>query len=73
MRFLKIIKDGIENAVDEAQFEKIYKPAGWTIADEITPSFEIVGKPDDEVRKKNINKMKRVKEQSFDDGLLKNK
>lgn len=70
MRFLRIIKDGIENVVDEAQFKKIYEPAGWKALEEQEPNAESAGKPDDEIRKKNINKMKRTKPQKFDDKLL---
>ena len=70
MKFLKIIKDGIENVVDEAQFTKIYEPVGWKVMEEQTPETESAGKPDDEERKKNINKMKRTKPQKFNDNLL---
>ena len=31
MRFYNIIKDGIENVIDEGQYEAIYKPKGWKI------------------------------------------
>lgn len=70
MKFLKIIKDGIDNVVDEVQFEKIYKPYGWKIVgDEGAP--ELTSSPQDEIIKKNNARMKRQPEKKFDDKLIK--
>lgn len=71
MKFLNIIKDGIENVVDEGVYEAIYKPAGWKIAGENPFVPELTQSPHDEIVKKNINKMKRTHSPEFDDRLLK--
>lgn len=71
MKFLNIIKDGIENVVDEGVYEAIYKPAGWKIAGEYPFVPELTQSPHDEIVKKNINKMKRTHSPEFDDRLLK--
>ena len=71
MKFYNIIKDGIKNVIDEWQYESIYKPAGWKIVG--TESFEkpSASIPQDEIIKKNTNKMKRTMPQKFDDKLIK--
>ena len=70
MKFLSIEKSGIENVVDEAQFEAIYKPAGWKIIGE-EGATETTNSPTDEIVKKNTNKMKRQVPKKFDDKLIK--
>lgn len=71
MKFLNIVKDGIDNVVDEAMYEAVYKPAGWKIVKENTFVPEHTKSPNDEIVKKNTNKMKRTRAQEFDDKLIK--
>lgn len=70
MKFLKIQKDGIDNLVDEAQFEKIYKPYGWKVIKE-EGGPELTSSPQDEIVKKNNNRMRRQSAKKFDDKLIK--
>ena len=71
MKFLNIVKDGIDNVVDEAVYEAVYKPMGWKIVEENTFATEITKSPNDEIVKKNINKMKKPMAQKFNDRLIK--
>lgn len=71
MKFLNIVKDGIDNIVDEAVYEAIYKPAGWKIVGDCELKTEKTKSPDDEIVKKNVNKMKRRAPEKFDDKLIK--
>lgn len=71
MKFLNIEKDGIGNVVDEGLYQAVYKPAGWKIVGEDTVESDKNINPADEIIKKNVNKMKRVSQKSFDDNLLK--
>lgn len=71
MRFLNIIKDGIENVVDEALYEATYKPAGWKVVGDSSVKVELTNSPDDEIIKKNTHKMQMVTPQEFNDKLLK--
>lgn len=75
MAYLNIIKSGITNVVDEVQFEKIYKPQGWTIDNQAisqeTEQSKTVTELKDDTKIKNYNKMKQAKDKVFDDGLLK--
>lgn len=73
MKFLNIVKDGIDNVVDEATYAAIYKPAGWTIVNENTLKVELSKAPEDEIIKKNTNKMRRTSEKKFNDNLIKDK
>lgn len=70
MRFYNIEKKGIKNVIDEVQFEKIYKPQGWHIVSD-AETGELFKDPHDEEKIKNVNKMKKVKDEKFDDGLFK--
>lgn len=71
MKFLNIIKDGIDNVVDEATYLAIYKPAGWNIVGESALTVELTKAPNDEIIKKNTNKMKRASAKKFNDNLIK--
>lgn len=70
MRFFNIVKDGIKNVIDEAQYEAIYKPAGWKIADANETAPKKTSDPHDEIIIKNKEKMKRHAPQKFDDKLI---
>ncbi len=72
MKFFNIIKDGIKNIIDEAQYETIYKPAGWKIADVSESTPKKTSAPHDEIIIKNTEKMKRKAPQKFDDNLFRN-
>ena len=71
MRFYNIIKDGIENVIDEGQYEAIYKPKGWKIVGVCGETEPFPSVPEDEIIKKNTNKMKRTTPKKFDDNLIK--
>ncbi len=73
MKFLNIVKDGIDNVVDEALYEAVYKPAGWKVVGENTLAIEKTIDAADEIVKKNTNKMKRTVTKKFDDKLIKDK
>ncbi len=70
MKFLNIVKNGITNVVDEVLYNAVYKPAGWKIGGESGLKVETTNAPDDEVKKKNINRMKKVAAKPFDDNLI---
>lgn len=70
MKFFNIIKDGIKHIIDEAQYEAIYKPAGWKIVDVNETTPKKTSDPHDEVIIKNTERMKRHAPQKFDDGLF---
>lgn len=72
MANLFIIKGSIRNVVDEAVYERIYKPNGWVIDEtrqEVKPSVQTELKSETEV--KNYNKMKKKSDKTFDDNLIK--
>lgn len=71
MKFLNIVKDGIDNVVDEAVYEAVYKPAGWKIVSNNAVETELTKSPNDEIVKKNTSRIKNVKAQKFNDKLLK--
>lgn len=71
MKFLNITKNGIENVVDEAMYESIYKPAGWKIAGENPARQKEFNSPTDETVKKNVNRMRRKTPEKFNDNLIK--
>lgn len=72
MRFYNIEKSGIKNVIDEAQFEKIYKPKGWKIVGD-AETGELIAASDvhAETKIRNKARMQKVKPQKFDDGLFK--
>ena len=71
-RFYQIEKDGIKTAVDEFQFEAIYKPKGWKIISTFGESAETVKTNKDEQAVKNKERMKRASaKKKFDDNLIK--
>ena len=76
MGLVRIIYKGktrdIYNAVDMVTFEKIYKPKGWQLVEaESDGEREIINELKTETAIINYNKMKKVKERQFDDGLIK--
>lgn len=73
MKSVYIKKDGIVNVVDEAQFNSIYKPAGWVIdkAAESTSAEKIIKELKTQTKIKNYTNMKKDSKKAFDDGLLK--
>lgn len=72
MANLFIIKGSIRNIVDEAVFERIYKPEGWVIDETRQPKpqgIEQELKTENEM--KNYNKMKKKTDKVFNDNLIK--
>lgn len=69
MRFFNIEKGSVKTVVDETQFEKIYKPQGWKIVSN-AETGELINNINAEGKIKNINKMKKVKDEKFNDGLF---
>lgn len=71
MQFLKITKDGIDNVVDEALYEAVYKPAGWKVVGGNAAQTELTKSPEDEIVKKNTIRMRKTKAKKFNDNLIK--
>lgn len=69
MRFFNIEKGSVKTVVDETQFEKIYKPQGWKIVSN-AETGELIRDKNAGEKIKNINKMKKVKDEKFNDGLF---
>ena len=69
MRFFNIEKGSVKTVVDETQFEKIYKPQGWKVVSN-AETGELINNINSEGKIKNINKMKKVKDEKFNDGLF---
>lgn len=69
MRFFNIEKGSVKTVVDETQFEKIYKPQGWKVVSN-AETGELINNINAEGKIKNINKMKKVKDEKFNDGLF---
>ena len=69
MRFFNIEKESVKTVVDEIQFEKIYKPKGWKVVSN-AETGELIRDIHVEEKIKNINKMKKVKDEKFNDGLF---
>lgn len=69
MRFFNIEKGSVKTVVDETQFEKIYKPQGWKVVSN-AETGELINNINVEGKIKNINKMKKVKDEKFNDGLF---
>ena len=69
MRFFNIEKGSVKTVIDETQFEKIYKPQGWKVVSN-AETGELINNINAEGKIKNINKMKKVKDEKFNDGLF---
>ena len=72
MANLFIIKGSITNVVDEAVYERIYKPEGWVIDETRQPvqkGVETELKTETEL--KNYTKMKKKTDKVFNDNLIK--
>ena len=69
MRFFNIEKGSVKTVVDEMQLEKIYKPQGWKVVSN-AETGELINNINAEGKIKNINKMKKVKDEKFNDGLF---
>ena len=65
--------NSIKTTTDEVSFEKIYKPKGWQLVEEVekTETEKVLEELKTDTKIKNYTKMKKVKEQVFDDGLIK--
>lgn len=63
----------ITTTTDEVSFEKIYKPKGWQLVEEVEKSEQqkVLEELKTDTKIKNYTRMKKVKEQQFDDGLIK--
>lgn len=78
---MRIIFKGKENTivneVSQEMFERIYKPKGWIVEEttQETPveEFKVETKPTDEAEIKQIEKVKKIKPQQFNDKLIKGK
>lgn len=71
MASVKIIKGRIRNIVDEALFEKIYKPNGWRLDDEEIQEENIIPNSlQTATQLKNYQKMKSKSQKHFDDKLF---
>ena len=70
---VKIKKGEIYNVVDEAQFESIYKPNGWELAEDIKEQKQDIPLEllHSETEVHNYIKMQSKKVKKFNDGLLK--
>ena len=69
MRFFNIEKGSVKTVIDEMQFEKIYKPQGWKVVSN-AETGKLINNIKAEGKIKNINKMKKVKDEKFNDGLF---
>lgn len=70
---VNIIKGNIKNAVDEKQFEKLYKPNGWVLDETIIAQDEvknIIKTLNTETDVKNFIKMTSKQKKKFDDKLF---
>ena len=77
MRTFKIIKGSLVNYVDEALYNKLYKPNGWVIDDseamandEATNDVKVT-KTDTELKNLKTMKTKKKSTHKFDDNLFK--
>lgn len=78
MRIIFKGKDNtIVNEVSQEMFERVYKPKGWmaeeTTQENTVEEFKVETKPTDEAEIKQIEKVKKVKPQQFNDKLIKGK
>lgn len=71
MASVKIIKGRIQNIVDEALFEKIYKPNGWRLDETEIQDENIIPEPLQTASQlENYQKMKNRSQKHFDDKLF---
>lgn len=71
MASVKIIKGRIRNIVDEALFEKIYKPNGWRLDEDVIHNENVIPEPlQTAAQLKNYQKMKNKSQKHFDDKLF---
>lgn len=65
--------NSIKTTTDEVSFERIYKPKGWQLLEEVkkTERQKVLEELKTDTKIKNYTRMKKVKEQKFDDGLIK--
>lgn len=65
--------NSIKTTTDEVSFERIYKPKGWQLLEEVekTEQQKVLEELKTDTKIKNYTRMKKVKEQKFDDGLIK--
>ena len=63
----------ITTTTDEVSFERVYKPKGWQLIEEVEKSEQqkVLEELKTDTKIKNYTRMKKVKEQQFDDGLIK--
>ena len=77
MSLVRIIFKGktrtIYNTVNSELFEKVYKPKGWQMAEVVEKSAQqkLLEELKTETKINNYKKMRKVKEQEFNDGLFK--
>lgn len=72
MANLFIIKGSIRNVVDEAVYERIYKPEGWVIDETRQPVQKgVETELKTEIELKNYTKMKKKTDKVFNDNLIK--
>lgn len=71
MASVKIIKGRIRNIVDEALFEKMYKPNGWRLDDEEIKEEDVIPNSlQTATQLKNYQIMKNKSQKHFDDKLF---
>lgn len=71
MASVKIIKGRIRNIVDEALFEKMYKPNGWRLDDEEIKEEDVIPNSlQTATQLKNYQKMRNKSQKHFDDKLF---
>lgn len=70
MASVKIIKGRIRNIVDEALFEKVYKPNGWRLDEEIQDENVIPNPVQTITQLKNYQIMRNKSQKHFDDKLF---
>ena len=71
MASVKIIKGRIRNIVDEALFEKIYKPNGWRLDDEEIKEEDVIPNSlQTATQLKNYQIMRNKSQKHFDDKLF---
>lgn len=71
MASVKIIKGRIRNIVDEALFEKMYKPNGWRLDDEEIKEEDVIPNSlQTATQLKNYQIMRNKSQKHFDDKLF---
>lgn len=71
MASVKIIKGRIRNIIDEALFEKIYKPNGWRLDEDAIQNESVIPEPlQTATQLKNYQIMKNKSHKHFNDKLF---